>query len=222
MICVIPARGGSSRFPGKNIKELNGWPVIYYPITAARNAGIFDDIIVSTDDDEIADIVDAIGCNVHFRPPYLRGDVPESDVLIDVARMKMVDSLCRIYPFAALLTPERITRGYVNTISFSNPDIVMECVEYNHSPLRAMTLDGLKRAEYISPDVIPIKTQNLKKFYHDAATYFFCQVSALNKPVEERTMTCLPVSQMECQDVDYPEDFDMLKLKYRILSRNKS
>jgi len=113
MICVIPARGGSKRIPRKNIKPLLGPPIIYYPIAAALESGLFSTVYVSTEDAEIADVADMFGAKVLLRRPELaEDDVPDIDVVKHVAGFLRQRKLCWLYPTAALVTPEQLTRGY--------------------------------------------------------------------------------------------------------------
>ena len=111
-LCVIPARGGSKRLPRKNAMMLEGEPIIYWPINAAWDSGLFERVIVSTDDEEIADIVDPY-IEVEWRDPRLcLDDVTDIEVVSDIAERYDYRHLCYIYPTAVLVTARQIVRGY--------------------------------------------------------------------------------------------------------------
>lgn len=212
MICIIPARGGSKRLPGKNIVDFFGMPIIYHVIKAARDSGIFDHIVVSTDDGEIADIVYQFGCTYHIRSEMLSGDVPESEVLFECANAYQDAEICRIYPFAALLTPERINKGY-EVYENETCDAVMECQQYRHPPQRVFTLAGQKGC-YMFPHNIMKRTQDLSAGYHDAGTFMFTDIVSVRKPLTDMDIRWIEVTELEAQDVDTAEDLEMARLKY--------
>ena len=207
MICIIPARGGSERFPGKNIAPLFGQPIINHTIDICLEAGIFDKVIVSTDSEEIADSV-YMG-DVILRPSHLSGDKSETDVLKYHMDELGEVTICRVYPFACLLTPERLIKGAAR-FDNNGPDAVMECTEYDHPPQRAIDCNGY----YCNPDLIMQRTQDLDLRMHDAGTFMFTTREALDKPLGERYIEWIPVPRIDVQDVDTAEDFEMLKLKF--------
>lgn len=206
MICVIPARGGSKRLPGKNIRELAGRPVIAWVIDAAADANLFDKIVVSTDDDHIEQVALHHGAVVVRRPPELCGDVPETDVLRHAIHGEPGDIHCRIYPFAALLTSRRIWAG----TAMEHSDAVAECIPYGHPPQRALIEPG----NYWQPENADVRTQDLPPLYHDAATFRFFRVDALSKPLSEQKQSWIIRSPLEAQDVDTEDDWELLKMKF--------
>lgn len=208
MICIIPARGGSTRLPGKNIKPLFGRPVIHWTIDICKSSGLFSDVIVSTDSDEIAEVARAGGANIFMRPERLSGDVSESAVLKYTAEVCNSFNLCRVYPFAALLTPERLRQGEYFHAEYQQT--IIEAVQYKHPIQRAFDL----RSDYIEPYHAMTRTQDLPPRFHDAATFMFTTLDHLAKPMYIRNTQALAVGQFECQDVDDAEDFEMLKLKF--------
>jgi N-acylneuraminate cytidylyltransferase len=206
MICVIPARGGSRRLPYKNIRELAGRPVIEWVIDAAQSANMFDKIVVSTDDDRVEQVALEAGAVVLRRPPELCGDVPESLVLKHAVDGESGEIHCRIYPFAALLTGSRIAAG----LSMEHSDAVAECVPYGHPPQRALIEPG----NYWQPENADVRTQDLPKLYHDAATFRFFRVDSLDKPLSEQKQSWIIRSPLEAQDVDTEDDWELLKMKF--------
>ncbi len=209
MICIIPARGGSKRLPGKNLRKLDGEFIINRVIRIAKESKIFDSIIVSTDSKQIADIV--IGAAISMRPGSISGDIPEDEVLKWTAHKYWGLNICRIYPFAVLLTPARLRKGFQEFIK-DEYDNVHECQEYIHNILRSFTmLDG-----YRYPQVISHPTEELADvFYHDAATYMFTDISSLDKSLAKRNIKWLPVKEWEAQDLDDADDWEMLELKWK-------
>ena len=207
MICIIPARGNSKRLPGKNIRALDGEPIINRVIKIAHDSGIFEMVMVSTDSQQIADIVQ--GAVIRRRVTHLSGDIPEDWVTTSLADDYSVGEFCRIYPFAALLTPERLNAGYRQFMTGSY-DNVHECQKYTHPISRAIHLeDGYLTSEYVSKP-----TNYLSEFYHDAGTYMFTTLDALDRPLAKRIIKWMPVKEIEAQDIDDEDDWEMLEAKY--------
>jgi N-acylneuraminate cytidylyltransferase len=208
MICIIPARGGSKRLPGKNLLKLDGEYIINRVIQIATDSDLFTNIIVSTDSEEIADIVK--GAAVSMRPEQIAGDIAEDKVLRWTAYKYNSAEFCRIYPFAVLLTPKRLKEGY-REYNQPNYEAVLECQEYTHSVFRCFTLsEGYKH-----PKVVSVPTEALPTRYHDAGTYMFTHVDVLESPLEERNIRWLPVKQWEAQDIDTIDDWRCLEMKWR-------
>ena len=205
MICVIPARAGSTRLPGKNTKPFFGQPIINHAIDICQNAEIFSEVVLSTDSMDIARCVDI---DYDIRPDHLRGDVSETDVLIDFMERRDVTEICRVYPFSVLLTPWRLICGA--TFFEENGGTVMEFTKFKQPILRAIKENG----DYFDYQSVMERSQDLPEFYHDAATYMVTTIEELKKPLYERKITWLEVSSLECQDVDDAEDWEMLKMKF--------
>jgi len=208
MTCIIPARGGSKRLPGKNMRKLDGEFIINRVIRIAHESEIFDNIIVSTDSKQIADIV--IGATVSMRPESISGDIPEDDVLKWTAHKYWALNICRIYPFAVLLTPARIQNGYQEFIKGVHEN-VHECQKYGHPPRRGFSLYW----GYDYPFMVNTPTEELTSIYHDAATFMFSHVGTLDKSLAERNIKWIPVKEWEAQDLDDADDWQMLEMKWR-------
>ena len=206
MICIIPAREGSKRLPGKNKKELFGFPMLEHTIRICERSELFDDVFISTDDPEIKDMK---LCGTWMRPEYLSGDKSETDVLTYHMDVMRLDYICRVYPFACLLTERRLTNGLMEFYR-SDYNCVMERQKYQHNPIRGLFDSG----EYMLPAYVNDPSETLPPVYHDAGTFMFATRDALNYPLELRKIKWITVGEMEAQDVDTAEDFEMLKLKY--------
>jgi len=213
MICIIPARGGSKRLPGKNLRKLDGEYTINRVIKIANESQLFTSVIVSTDSEQIASIVH--GGLVEMRAPKVSGDIPEDDVLkwTTSHNLKGVD-FCRIYSFAVLLTPERLRAGFLEYKS-DNYDAVLECQKYTHPVQRRFLLDS----GYMDSALVSKPTELLLDIYHDAGTYMFTTREALNKPLAERNIKWLPVKEWEAQDIDYEDDWKMLEMKWEYVNK---
>jgi N-acylneuraminate cytidylyltransferase len=207
MICIIPARGGSTRLPNKNILDFFGHPIISYPIVEAIKADIFNNIIVSTDSKEIADIAEFYGATAIMRPDELCGDVSETLVLKHITELyEQETAFCRVYPFSVLLSAKRIisTSAYLK-----NHDSVMECQEYRHPPQR-----GIVNGGYWKPEFVHKRTQDCDAIFHDAGTLRWFKPETLTIPLPmQRIKWCL-VDEMSAQDIDDEVDFQIAKLKF--------
>ena len=217
MICIIPARGGSTRLPGKNMIDFFGRPIIDWVIETAFKSRVFSAVIVSTDSEAIySHIATTSAAKPVMRPPELCGDKSETDVLKSVMDSEAVDEACRIYPFAVLLTPRRIKYGLE---SFEEGvrrglDAVIEVQQYRHPPQRGFTLDNQLKIEYIKPEGVEQRTQDLPVIYHDAGTFMFTTRGALESPLYGRDIIGLPVGEMEAQDIDEWSDLELAKMKF--------
>jgi len=208
MICIIPARGGSKRLPGKNLLKLDGEYMINRVIQIANNSELFTDVIVSTDSEQIADIVK--GATVSMRPEQIVGDIPEDKVLKWTAYKYNSQEFCRIYPFAVLLTPERLREGYKQYTWGGGA--ILECQKYGHPPERRFT----RRGGYKQPRLISLPTEHIEETFHDAGTYMFTHIDELNKPLSKRNIKWEPVKEWEAQDLDTWDDWQMLKIKWYV------
>lgn len=217
MVCIIPARGGSTRLPGKNMIDFFGRPIIDWVIDTAFKSRVFDEIIVSTDSEAIYLHVGAnTGAKPMMRPLELCGDKSETDVLKSVMDSEAVDEACRIYPFAVLLTPRRIKDGlevFEDGIR-RGLDAVIEVQQYRQPPQRGFVLDNQLKMEYIRPEGVEQRTQDLPVIYHDAATFMFTTREALESPLYGREILGLPVGEMEAQDIDEWSDLELAKMKF--------
>lgn len=180
-IAIITARSGSKGLKDKNIKELNGKPLLVYSIEAAKESGLFDEIMVSTDSEEYAEIAKEWGANVPFlRSVELSNDIASSwDVLKEV--LEKYESLGQKYDTVTLLQPtsplreaEDIIKGY-NVFEEKDANFVVAVCEMDHSPLWANTLpeDGSMEA-FIRPDVVNMPRQSIPTYYRiNGALYIF-------------------------------------------------
>lgn len=226
-IAIITARGGSKRIPRKNIKNFNGKPIIAYSIEAAINSGIFDKIMVSTDDDEIANIAKFYGAKVPFmRSKETSNDYASTaDVLYEVMceYNKLgynFDKMCCIYPTAPFVTPEKLRKGY--SLLAEGVDEVLPVVSFSFPPQRCVLIKDNK-AEMKWPEHKLTRSQDLEKWYHDCGQFYFLNTSSFMKQksiMMEQTVPMI-INELEVQDIDNEEDWKLAEIKYNKMISNE-
>lgn len=223
-IAIITARGGSKRVPRKNIRELLGKPLICYSIEAALASGCFDRVMVSTEDEEIADISRQAGAEIPFlRSEKTAGDyATTAEVLLEtLLRLKESGSeyelACCLYPTAPFLTGGRI-REAMQKLENSEMDTVMSVVKFSFPPQRGMLMtDGCLRMQY--PEYMNARSQDLPPVYHDAGQLYCFRTApflATGKMIGEKVMPML-LPETQVQDIDTLEDFEIAECKLRLL-----
>lgn len=222
-LAIITARGGSKRIPRKNIKDFCGKPILAYSIEAAKNAGIFDEIMVSTDDKEIAQIAENFGAKVpFFRSEKTAGDFASTDeVILEVIREyekrgRHFDAFCCIYPTAPFLTGKRLRDAMA---LLQKADSVMPVVPFSYPPQRGLLInkEGFVARQF--PEYATARSQDLPTVYHDCGQFYACRTVPFLKEgtTDVERLVPLVLSEMEVQDIDTLEDFEMAEIKYRRL-----
>lgn len=223
-IAIITARGGSKRIPGKNIKEFCGKPIISYSITAALESGIFDEIMVSTDSDEIASIATEYGAKV----PFKRSDKTSNDtattseVLLEVldeyeTRGITFNYACCIYPTAPFVTKERLQQAMC-IIQDKDIDTVIPVTAFSYPPQRGLVVrKDLLQMQY--PKYIDTRSQDLEKVYHDCGQFYLFKVNPFRKTKKLMEGKIMPiiVPETEMQDIDTAEDWKLAEIKFRMM-----
>lgn len=223
-IAIITARGGSKRIPRKNIKEFLGKPIIAYTIEAAIASNMFDQVMVSTDDNEIAEIAKKYGAMV----PFMRSEktsndfATTADVLNEVIDeyKKLGESfeyMCCLYPTAPFVTPDAIGQA-MKILEDNGADTVLPVVKFSFPPQRGVVMkDGYLTPKY--PECMPMRSQDLEPMYHDAGQFYCMKVSSFleqGKVVMDKTMPYMQ-DDMNVQDIDTPEDWAIAEVKYKVL-----
>lgn len=216
IVCVIPARGGSKRVPKKNIKLFNGKPMIAWSIDAAIQANIFDKIIVSTDDDEIANFSKSLGVDVPFiRPKNLSDDYASTaDVMAHACQWiknkeKSISIVCCLYATAPFIKSEDLKKA-LQIIQDGNWRYVFSAAEYPSSIYRSFFKDNNGGVKMLFPDMFNKRTQDLPTSYHDAGMFYM----GTNKSWEEKIKTFethsfpLIIPSYRVQDIDTVEDWE--------------
>ncbi|MCG8476581.1 MAG: pseudaminic acid cytidylyltransferase, partial [Cytophagales bacterium] len=186
-IAIIPARGGSKRIPRKNIKLFCGKPVIAYSIEAAFESGVFDEVMVSTDDEEIAEMAKELGASVpFFRSPETSDDYAViADVIGEVlscyrSEGKEFDEFCCLLPAAPFITAARIKEAF-DKIS-AGFESVFPVLKFSYPIKRALQLDGRTgKVSMIWPEHLKTRSQDLPPAYHDSGQFYCMRVEAFLK-----------------------------------------
>ena len=223
-VAIITARGGSKRIPRKNIKEFCGKPILAYSIQAALEAGVFDTVMVSTDDEEIAEIAKKYGAEVPFyRSEKTANDfATTADVILEVVeeyenRGQAFDMVCCIYPTAPFLTAEKL-RDAVKKLENADADTLIPVVAFSYPVQRALVIREEKLVfEY--PEFLDSRSQDLEPHYHDVGQFYVLKTEAFKKSQKIMVGNILPfeISEMEVQDIDNQTDWEIAEMKYRIL-----
>ena len=225
-VAIITARGGSKRIPGKNIREFMGKPMLVYGIEAALASGLFREVMVSTDDEEIARIALEAGAAVPFmRSPETSGDFATTDdVLMEVLetyekRGETFDYMACIYPTAPFVTAGKLAEA-MKVLVEQDASGVMPVVRYSFPPQRGMAIrDG--KLVYCYPENAVKRSQDLEPMYHDSGQFYCYHVKRYRACRGELPDGYLPivVSEMEVQDIDNPTDLELAEIKFRMMQK---
>jgi len=222
-ICVIPARGGSKRIPRKNIKEFLGKPIIAYSIQAALDSGLFDEVMVSTDDLEIADIAKKYGAKVPFMRSAKNSDdfATTFDVIKEVINYYKdqsieFDNLCCLYSCAPFVNPKVLLRAY-NQLTKKNFDTVFPIIPFSFPIQRALRVNQGKVSMILEAN-LNIRSQDLEKSFHDSGQFYWCNTKQLliSKKLITSNSGGIEISELDAQDIDTDMDWDLAELKYQL------
>ena len=226
-ICIIPARGGSKRIPRKNIRPFLGKPMIAYAIETAHACDLFDEVMVSTDDAEIAEIAKAYGAKVPFIRTEQNADdyATTLDVLLEVIACYeqlnvYFESLCCLYPASPLATVAAIQKGF-QLLKEQDYDTVLPIVAYSFPIQRSLELlEG--KVRMLHPVHSSTRSQDLATRYHDAGQWYWTrQRTLMTQPSLFSSHTGgVVLSELEVQDIDNETDWKLAELKYE-LARSK-
>lgn len=225
-IAIITARGGSKRIPKKNIREFCGKPIIAYSIEAALSSGVFDEVMVSTDSEEIAEVARRYGAAVPFmRSAAASNDyATTADVLTEVLENYrkigvQYHAFACIYPTAPFVTGTRLKEA-MNLLS--EADSVIPVVKFSFPPQRAFVIrDGNVAFQY--PQYERTRSQDLEPIYHDCGQFYICRV---DKFLQSRSLI-LPntkpfvMPEEEVQDIDTLSDWAIAEVKYQVLHKEE-
>lgn len=214
-IAFIPARGGSKRIPRKNIKPFCGKPMIAWSIEAARASGLFDHIVVSTDDAEIAEVAKVYGAEVPFmRPAELSDDHTSTSPVLAHAiewyreRGHMPDPVCCIYATAPFITAADLQRG-LQTLTNTGSDFAFSVTSYAFPIQRAIKLTKEGRVEMFQHEHFDTRSQDLEEAYHDAGQFYWGRPEAwlTGKPIFTVDSAPVILPRYRVQDIDTLEDW---------------
>lgn len=224
-IAIITARGGSKRIPGKNIKPFLGKPIIVYSIEAARNSGVFDEVMVSTDSEEIAEVARQYGAAVPFMRSEQNADdhATTADVIAEVIRQYEEQGIhyevfCCIYPTAPFITKEILRDAWQQLSANDAADAAVPVVRFSFPPQRGFVVQNGELA-YKWPEYRSSRSQDLEPFYHDAGQFYVVRTDAFYREHTVVPAHTIPIvlPETRVQDIDNIEDWEIAEIKYQRL-----
>ncbi len=228
-IAIIPARGGSKRIPKKNIKEFSGKPIIAWSIEAAKMCKMFDRIIVSTDDYEIAAIAKQHGADVPFmRPKHLADDYTGTSAVVkDVIQNihkngEQVSYVCCIYATAPFISSKYLIKAYQDLIN-QNKSYAFSVTTYSFPVERSFVINQSNVIENLFPDRTLSRSQDLQEVYHDAGQFYWGLADAFlnDLPIFSRHSIPIILPRYLVQDIDTIEDWKQAELMFESYLNNK-
>jgi N-acylneuraminate cytidylyltransferase len=224
-VAIIPARGGSKRIPRKNIRDFLGKPVIAYSIQTAIESKLFDEVMVSTDDVEIAEIATKYGAKVPFMRSEKNADdfANTADVILEVIdeykkRNIAFENGCCIYPAAPLAQTKHLSDGFrlLTTEKFNS---VFPVVAFSYPVWRGLEWNENGKVQMVWPEYLNSRSQELRKVFHDAGQWYWFNVYALvsGKNLFTGNSSSIEVRETEVQDIDSETDWRIAEMKYKLL-----
>ncbi|QJW91087.1 pseudaminic acid cytidylyltransferase [Spirosoma taeanense] len=224
-VAIITARGGSKRIPRKNIRPFLGKPILAYVIDAATQSGLFDDVMVSTDDEEIATIARQYGAMVPFMRRALTADdyATTADVIREVLEQyatlgKTYEYACCLYPTAPFVSATLLQEAFSSLIE-RGFDTVYPVQRFSFPIQRAILLRE-QRVQWFQPEYALTRSQDLEPAYHDAGQFYFLRVNAFKADNQLITDNSggIVISEMAAHDIDNEEDWQIAEFKYQLLN----
>lgn len=228
-LAVITARGGSKRIPRKNILPFLGKPILAYSIEAAINSGEFDEVMVSTDDEEIANIAKEYGAKVPFmRSADTANDFANTeDVLLEVLaeyekRGADYDLICCIYPTAPFVTADKLNEA-LDKLLESDADTLIPVVRFSYPPQRALVMKD-EYLEFKYPEHMLSRSQDLEPHFHDVGQFYMMKTKAFknNRAIMKGKILPLEMPELEVQDIDNMTDWQIAEIKYQFMHKKEN
>lgn len=223
-LCIIPARGGSKRIPRKNIKIFLGKPIIAYSIAAAKESKLFNEIMVSTDDKEIAEVAVKFGAIVPFIRSTANSDDHAStlDVVKEVLESyrregKAFDKICILYPTAPFVTTSKLQDGHKKLNEYNG---AIPVTDFSFPVWRAFKKDN-NELSYQWPEFEKARSQDLTKLYHDAGQWYWIKTAAIKDTLVPDPTAAVLLDNLEVQDIDNESDWRIAEIKYEYLQSIK-
>lgn len=223
-VAIIPARGGSKRIPRKNLKLFDGVPMIVRSIETALTSRLFDEVVVSTDDEEIADMAQAHGAQVPFmRPASLADDFTGTAAVIAHALTELhersFDFACCIYATAPLLQGRFLRQGYEALRTHPDKSYAFSVTGFGFPVQRALTLDEQGALTPLYPQFRDTRSQDLPEAFQDAGQFYWGRREAWLRGDVLFSPKSLPVvlPRHLVQDIDTPEDWKRAEYLYAAL-----
>lgn len=223
-ICIIPARGNSKRIAKKNIKHFLGKPIIAYSIEAAIKSELFDEVMVSTDNKEIAEIAKTYGAKIPFYRSKKNSDdfATTYDVIEEVIKKyknegKEFKNICCIYSCAPFVTESKLNLGFKKLIE-NRFDTVFPIIEYSFPIERAVKITNGKITP-LNAKYLDTRSQDLTKSYHDAGQFYWMKTQKILASNKIITDNCggIVITELEGQDIDTEIDWNLAEMKFKSL-----
>ena len=223
-LAIIPARGGSKRIPRKNIKLFLGKPIIQYSIEATHSANLFDEIMVSTEDNEIAQVAQSCGASVPFfrsaktADDYATmGDVVEEVILEYKNRGYEFKYFCCILATAPFVTADRLIQTF-ELLKNSVADSIIPVTRFSYPIQRALKIED-EKLKMFWPENYNKRSQDLTPAYHDCGQFFWMRVDSFleQKVVFAKNTIPFEISETEVQDIDTIEDWKIAEFKHKMI-----
>lgn len=228
-IAIITARKGSKRIPQKNIREFCGKPILAYPIEAAVRSGCFEEVMVSTDSEEIATIARKYGAKVpFFRSAKNSDDMATSSDAVAETLMRyekaghIFDVVMCLYPTAAFVTSKRLEQA-IELFESSEADTLVPVVRFSFPPQRGFKMEN-GRLQLMYRDFQETRSQDLEPIFHDAGQYYLAKVPYFMKyrRFYSETPLAQEIPESEVQDIDTLEDWKIAEMKYCMLHKGET
>lgn len=226
-LAVIPARGGSKRIPRKNLRPFAGLPIIGHSIRAALDSGLFEVVLVSTDDEQIAEAARGLGAQVPFlRPPELADDHTGTQAVVAQA-IRAVSAwrstpqqVCCLYATAPFVRPSDLTEG-LRRLDDSGADFAFSVTSFAFPIQRALRCDAQGRVSMMWPEHLASRSQDLEHAWHDAGQFYWGRAQAFLDGVRlySPAAVAVPLPRHRVQDIDTEEDWRRAELMYRVLQQ---
>jgi pseudaminic acid cytidylyltransferase len=226
ILAIIPARGGSKRIPRKNIQPFLGKPIIQYSIETALKSGLFNEVMVSTDDAEISEISIKAGAQIPFlrSPQTSNDDAHVADVIEEVLAKykqqgKEFDVFCVFFPTAPFIRQNRLSEG-LEMLNKDGFDSVFPVLRYSYPIQRSLKIENGK-VSMNWPENFNKRSQDLPLAYHDSGQFYWMKTEAflMQKKLFAKNSGAIVLSDLEAHDIDTPEDWKVAEMKYKLLFR---
>lgn len=222
-VAIIPARGGSKRIPRKNIREFAGKPMIAWSIETARASGCFDRVIVSTDDEEIAEVARQWGAEAPFVRPAALADDHTGTIPVIAHAIEWLsehdetpDQVCCVYATAPFVQPEDLRRG-LEVLQSRDVDYAFSVTSYAFPIQRALRITDDGHVTMFQPEHFATRSQDLEEAWHDAGQFYWGRAEAwrTGTPVFSEHAVPVTLPRHRVQDIDTPEDWERAEWLFR-------
>ncbi|MDA9943686.1 hypothetical protein N9D77_03240 [Paracoccaceae bacterium] len=218
-LCIIPARGGSKRLPNKNILPFKKKPMISNVIDNVIRSGVFDDVVVSSDSDEILDISESAGAKKYKREDSIAQDTSTVvDVCLDLLKHYQTKTFCCIYPTAVLFSSETIIKSFDTFQRYGEAEasVLMGVARYNYHPAQALIQDEIGNWRMLLPDFLGIQSQKYPEARVSSGTFYWARSETFicEKTFYSKKLKVFDLGLDEALDIDTSSDYRNLIEKH--------